>query len=282
VTTLERRLQLQRDLKGTRETRSFAANLELRNAVDNGGAPRLRGYASVFQTAYKVGRGAGSFSETINRGAFKRTLANNVDVVLLIDHGGLPLARTSSGTLSLSEDARGLRVDAQLEPSDPDVQSLVPKLKRGDLTEMSFGFRCVEDTWSEDRSKRLIRVADLNRGDVSIVTFGANPGTSVSVRARGGRSAPMPIRSYLEWSKLKRAQAMGQAHRGSRALADLVLSPFGEDWEIERARDVERAVLAVEVGHAKGKEAAVKQWIWERAEALDCTELVPASWKAAT
>lgn len=39
-------------------------------------------------------------------------------------------------------------------------------------------------------------------------------------------------------------------------------------------------MLAVEVGHAKGRnEKGIKAWIFKRAEDLDATGLVPAAWK---
>jgi HK97 family phage prohead protease len=101
--------------------------------------------------------------------------------VLLIGHEGLPLARTSSGSLRLAEDERGLRVDATLEADDPDVQRLLPKVNRGDVSEMSFAFRVVRDTWSEDFDRRQITEINLDRGDVSVVAMGANSATSFSM-----------------------------------------------------------------------------------------------------
>jgi HK97 family phage prohead protease len=55
-------------------------------------------------------------------------------VRLLLNHDGLPLARTTSGTLKLREDKRGLHFEADLDPNDPDVQRIAPKVQRGDLT----------------------------------------------------------------------------------------------------------------------------------------------------
>jgi HK97 family phage prohead protease len=98
----------------------------------------------------------------------------------------LPLARTKSGTLTLTEDDQGLRVRAMLDPDDPDVQLIAPKMRRGDLTEMSFGFRVPAggDKWSDDRSRRTIVRADIDHGDVSIVTYAANPATTAELVAR--------------------------------------------------------------------------------------------------
>ena len=107
--------------------------------------------------------------------------------MLLVGHEGIPLARTKSGTLKLSEDARGLRVDAELDPKNPLVQSLLSPLRRGDLTEMSFAFRAVRDEWNEARRMRRVLEVDMNRADVSVVTHGANSETSLSLRGRRPR-----------------------------------------------------------------------------------------------
>jgi hypothetical protein len=167
--TVEYRRQRAQDLDGAREVRKFgASDVEIREVSD--GTLRFTGYASITERAYEVG----DFEETIARGAFKRTLSENPDVVLLLNHDGLPLARTKSGTLTLAEDARGLRVDADLNPNDPDVQRVRPKLERGDVDEMSFAFRATSQEWNEDYSQRRITAATIHKGDVSIVTYGAN------------------------------------------------------------------------------------------------------------
>jgi HK97 family phage prohead protease len=115
-------------------------------------------------------------------------LAEKPDVVLLVQHGragtGMPLARTSGGTLSLTEDERGLFLEARLDPEDPDSELLVRKLARGDLNgEASFGFCAANQKWSEDYTRRTILTATLHKGDVSVVDFGANEHTSVSLDA---------------------------------------------------------------------------------------------------
>ena len=93
------------------------------------------------------------------------------------------LARTTSGTLSLSADKTGLLASASLDRNDPDVQALIPKMARGDLNEMSFGFRVIEDIWENDMTQRTLRQLDLNGGDVSVVTYPANPNGSTEAIA---------------------------------------------------------------------------------------------------
>jgi hypothetical protein len=56
-------------------------------------------------------------------------------------------------------------------------------MRRGDVDEMSFAFRVNEQEWSPDYSERTITEVNLHRGDVSIVTFGANPHTLALLRA---------------------------------------------------------------------------------------------------
>jgi HK97 family phage prohead protease len=124
----------------------------------------------------------GYYKETVKLGAFKKTWSENPDVQLLVSHEGLPLARTLSGTMQLEEDHRGLHVQARLDPADPDVQKLVPKMQRGDVNQMSFAFRAIQQNWDEDYTDRKLLEVSLDRGDVSVVGSGANPSTSVNVR----------------------------------------------------------------------------------------------------
>ncbi len=152
--------------------------IELRE-LEPGGPIELRGHAATFDEPYPVG----SFTETIARGAFKRTLGEYPDVSLLVNHAGAPLARTTSGTMQLTEDATGLHVRAELEPSDPDVQAILPKMRRGDMNEMSFAFRANRQSWSDDKTERLVQDVGIHRGDVSLVTAGANPSATASLRA---------------------------------------------------------------------------------------------------
>ncbi|CQD21605.1 Caudovirus prohead protease [Mycolicibacterium conceptionense] len=148
----------------------------------------LEGYASTFEP-YEMygGPAAGGWIEQLATTAFDRTLREKPDLHLLINHEGMPLARTISGNLVLSTDSHGLKVWAELDRSDPDVQRLEPKMRRGDMDEMSFAFRVKMQVWSEatgyddPMSHRLITEVSLHKGDVSVVNFGANPTTEVEL-----------------------------------------------------------------------------------------------------
>lgn len=140
---------------------------------------RVSGYAAVFNQWADIG---GWFMERVAPGTFANSLRSD-DCVFLINHEGLPMARTKSGTLKLSEDEKGLYMDTELDPEDPDVRLIVPKMRRGDLDKMSFRFTPLRQEWDEsgDIPKRTILEATVS--DVSIVTFPAYDGTDIALRS---------------------------------------------------------------------------------------------------
>lgn len=151
----------------------------------------LKGYASTFEPYEMYGGPAmGGWIEQLSPSAFDVTLREKPDLHLLINHEGMPLARTKSGTLKLSVDKHGLLTEARLDRSDPDVQRLEAKMRRGDMDEMSFAFRVKRQEWSaadgfEDdvMSHRTITEVSLHKGDVSVVNFGANPTTHAEIKS---------------------------------------------------------------------------------------------------
>ena len=152
--------------------------IELR-ASDGGSSLSFTGYASLTGVPYTVSDHLGEFTEIIRSGAFASSLANRADVVLLVDHEGIPLARTRSGTLRLEEDSRGLHVDASLEPQMHVVNNVRRAMERGDLDQMSFAFGCIHDEWNSDYTSR--DVFDLALRDVSIVAFPASASTTAAI-----------------------------------------------------------------------------------------------------
>ncbi len=153
------------------------AEVELRAEGDS---VSIGGYAAVFNS---LSEDLGGFREVIRRGAFTHTIAQGADVRLLINHEGMPLARTKSGTLRLAEDNRGLRIDATLDPKDPDVQRLIPKMQRGDISQMSFGFRTLKDAWRIEGADQIRELHSVDLFDVSAVTYPAYQSTEVALRS---------------------------------------------------------------------------------------------------
>lgn len=160
---------------GALEVRRVPFNdFELRE-VD--GIIRFSGVASVTDTPYDMGY----YQESISRGAFGKTLSEKPDVQLLINHDGLPIARTGRN-MTLAEDDDGLRVAADLNPELPRVREVQLTANDGLIDQMSFAFRVTRQTWDEDYENREITEVNIHRGDVSIVNQGANPATSFSLR----------------------------------------------------------------------------------------------------
>ena len=158
------------------ERRTFTVqDVEARQADD--GTMRLRGYAAVFNDSSVPL----PFKENIAPGAFRKTLSETPDVRLLINHEGLPLARTKNGTLTLTEDDRGLFMDAIIADTT-EGRDLYKLVERGDVDQMSFAFRVIRQKWSEDRSTRTLTEVSLADGDVSVVTYPAYPTTTVEAR----------------------------------------------------------------------------------------------------
>lgn len=166
--------------------------LEFR-ATANGDTLTFEGYASVTDTPYDVYGGAPyGWTETIARGAFKKTLKEGADIAFLINHEGMTLARTKSGTLRVNEDAKGEHVLADLDARMGPVRDLSIAGERGDVDEMSIGFRVVRDAWFDERgepsnnmegTRREIREINQDKGDVSAVNYGASPTTSGGFRS---------------------------------------------------------------------------------------------------
>lgn len=160
----------------------LTADLQLRADGDANG-PTVEGYAAVFNSLSEVlfEWDAGRFREKVAPGAFAKTIRES-NVPLLVEHADLPLATTRAGTLSLVEDEHGLRFSSVLEPSDPDVMRLVPKMRRGDMNKCSFGFLPIRESWDEKAKPRVRTLHEVRLMDVSIVARPAYSATEAKVR----------------------------------------------------------------------------------------------------
>lgn len=156
--------------------------LELR-VDETSGAPIVSGYAAVFNSPSEIlfEWEQGRFRELIAPGAFTKTLREQ-NVPLLVNHEGLPLATTRAGTLMLTQDEHGLRYEAALDMSDPDVQRLVPKMRRNDVNKASFGFFGVRESWNDKTKPRTRTVLEARLHDVAIVARPAYQETESKIR----------------------------------------------------------------------------------------------------
>lgn len=161
------------------ETRTNPANFEVRD--DGQGGMSFEGYAAVFDSPSEPL----PFVERISQGAFRGSLKQRNDIKLLWNHDtGMILGSTRSGSLSLTEDSRGLKVSAQL-PNTTAGRDAAELLRRGDVDAMSFGFSVPRDgdAWNADGTERTLKSIRLH--EVSIVAFPAYTATAGTTSVRG-------------------------------------------------------------------------------------------------
>lgn len=238
-------------IQGTVERRFVAITSDFEFRATGGNKLHFEGYASLFDVGYDMygGPNKGGWTEHVNQAAFKRTLAAKPDVVLNMNHGqggtGLPIARTGNpGTLDLRTDAKGLLPSSDLDLRDPDVQALQVKVERGDVNQMSFAFRTISDLWTDDEEDRELLEVSLDRGDVSIVTNGAQPKTTVSVRSWDEALAALVAMDPEE--ALAEIRAAGDVSLDDMTRAHSVLGQL-----IAQAKPAESAKGPLSLAHAR-------------------------------
>lgn len=171
--------------QGEVQRRVFAVAPEVRMAAD--GEPiGVKGHAAVFDQPSEVlyDWWEGQYIEEMAPGSFTKTL-QEADVRFLINHDpNLILARNTAGTLRLAEDAIGLAVDADLEPTTYGLDLLM-NMRRGNVTQMSFMFQVMKDDWTGTRDGLPRRyVQEVRLYDVSAVTFPGYTQTDIGMRSR--------------------------------------------------------------------------------------------------
>ncbi|TFE42495.1 phage prohead protease [Streptomyces sp. ICN441] len=187
---------------GRASVRASLSDVQVREQ-DGGGTVEFRGHASVYEQAYEMWDMFGPYTEIVSEAAGADSLARaDLDVPLVLGHDQLRrLARTTTGTLFLTEDARGLHVHApNLDLADYDVAYIAPKLRAGLIDEMSFAFRIESGQWSPDYSEYRITRYDIHRGDVAIVGYGANPHTAGATLRQPEPTQSSRARALLELS----------------------------------------------------------------------------------
>lgn len=188
----------------TFEARGRWIRLPAEVRADDDGGITVEGYAAVFNQPADIG---GMWIEQVAPGAFTDAIGRD-DVVFLINHDGLPLARTRSGTLELSQDDHGLKMRTVLDPEDPDVRAIAGKMKRGDLDKMSFGFWPEVEEWDDTEEIPLRTIKQARLYDVSIVTTPAYDGTEIGLRSLNAHRKERAKRNFdaVRYRKLMRVK----------------------------------------------------------------------------
>ena len=139
----------------------------------------IDGYFAVFGSEYRMWENA---IETIDEDAFNDTLDG--DIRALVNHDStLVLGRTTAGTLVLRVDRVGLWGSITINQADQDAMNLYERVKRGDVSQCSFGFDIIDQsTEVMENGTTVWKLRKVKLYEVSVVTFPAYEDTSVTVR----------------------------------------------------------------------------------------------------
>jgi len=141
---------------------------------------KIVGYAAVFN---QLSEDLGGFREKINKGTFKESIEKD-DIVATRNHNNnFLLGRNKSGTLILSEDKKGLKME--IDPPDTTyAKDLIVSMERGDINQCSFAFRTLDDVWNSKDKNNIIRtLKKATLRDVAIVTGPGYPQTKAQYRS---------------------------------------------------------------------------------------------------
>jgi hypothetical protein len=156
-------------------------------AVEDGDY-KVRGYATTFDDPYVLYEDKDMvLREIIDHDALKD--ADMSDVIMQYDHEGRVYARTSNNTLTVTPDAHGLGMEADLGGTDLG-RGLFQEIKGGYTTKMSWGFTVNRDRdeWTSEtapdgRALETRTIKSVRKVyDVSAVSLPANDATEISAR----------------------------------------------------------------------------------------------------
>jgi len=162
-----------------KEQRTYNVTFECRQ--DEGKPVQIAGHAAVFNEFADIF----GFRERILPGAFTEAI-NRDDVRALFNHdSNFVLGRNKSGTLRMSEDSKGLAVEIDMPDTQLIRDMVTEPINRGDVSQMSFAFRVVQDEWRHFDDKPDERdIKEVRLYDVSPVTYPAYEGTDVALASR--------------------------------------------------------------------------------------------------
>lgn len=205
---------------------------------------RLVGIAAPFNS---LSEDLGGFKELIRPGAFKRTISDGHTITALHHHDtGAVIGSTRSGSLKLRESARGL--EFEITPPDTGLgRDILALAKRGDIANMSFGFRINGhdgETWRETKQGIVRELRDVELFEVSSTAFPAYSASSLSARDHNPTAERMTKRQESAEAKTAEQDAEQQRRRDRirrkqqtvEAAAKVNVQPTPEPLEKIKAR----------------------------------------------
>jgi HK97 family phage prohead protease len=210
------------------EQRIHATNFEIRETADG---MSFTGYAAVFNSDSEPL----PFIERIAPGAFKRSLQSRNEVKLLWNHdAGEPLASVRGGTLRLTEDEIGLRVEATLANTTRgrDVAELI---RSKTIDSMSFGFSVIKDSWQgEVRTLEAVRLFET-----SVVSWPAYTATSGTISVRSAAPGIDADQLADALMRLESGEELEESH------ATLITDVVAKLTKTEEVQEVQGDILAL-------------------------------------
>ena len=152
-------------------------NFEAR--AEDDGKCVFQGYAIKWGVEARIGS---YFIEKFTKGCFSEAMKDSDwDVRFMVEHDGLPIARTKGNTLTIKEDATGLHFRAECDKADSMTNDLMIKINRGDVDGVSIRFITEKDEWDHgDETEPSIRtITRAKLREISAVTFPAHEATEI-------------------------------------------------------------------------------------------------------
>lgn len=225
----------------SREVEHRAFPFEMKRGAEGDNKLKLSGHAAVFNRetvlvpANAWYKGSPEIREVIEPGAFSKTLKER-DVRAVWNHNtDIVLGRKGNGTLELREDEIGLAND--IFPPDTSLirDMVITPIERGDVDQMSFGFRIIREKMVEENNVITFTLKELDLVEVSPVTIPAYPQTDIELSARSAdrleeirqqrqaasqASAPGPDAAHPEQVSNEEATPAADVHPGDDPAPD--------------------------------------------------------------
>ncbi|MGX4645663.1 HK97 family phage prohead protease [Holzapfeliella sp. JNUCC 80] len=160
---------------------SLVDDAKFRTAETDNGEKVIEGYFVVFDELTNL---FGDFYEKVSSDAISDNI-NNQDVRALYDHDtSKVLGRTKSGTLTLTKDSKGLWGKITVNEDDSEALSIYSKIKRGDVSQASFGFYINDEDYTSNGNSTISTLTDIELFEVSVIAFPAYASTEISARSK--------------------------------------------------------------------------------------------------
>jgi uncharacterized protein len=127
------------------------------------------GYASIFGAV-------DSYSDIVEKGAFKKSIRDNGQFPLLWSHD----VSTPIGVITPKEDATGLKVMGHLNLDVQRGREIRSLMKQGAIQGLSIGYQVVKSAPDEVDKAPVRKLQEVKLWEISPVVFGACPGAIVA------------------------------------------------------------------------------------------------------